>query len=214
VTRWRPVLMGLLGFLGTLAAGAGILAFGVWYYRRPVTCEGKEMSGGDICVTETESGGEVSRETYYDLLGSQQDLGFFVGFVGGVVMLLAFGVPLFMGAGNLRERLSMRRARRGVATITPRPMTVILLGVLAILGGGIAVALNVQAIVDPVLCEGEPLGQGEFCEASGNSYTDQEDEQKVVPGIITFTGGAVALGGVLGGVWALRARRQGKWRAS
>jgi len=119
-----------------------------------------------------------------------------------------------MGAGNLRERLSMRRARRGVATITPRPMTVILLGVLAILGGGIAVALNVQAIVDPVLCEGEPLGQGEFCEASGNSYTDQEDEQKVVPGIITFTGGAVALGGVLGGVWALRARRQGTWRAS
>jgi len=49
------------------------------------------MSGGDICVTETEGGDEVSRETYYDLLGSQQDLGFFVAFVGGVVMLLAFG---------------------------------------------------------------------------------------------------------------------------
>lgn len=25
----------------------GLLAFDVWYYRRPVTCEGKEMSGGD-----------------------------------------------------------------------------------------------------------------------------------------------------------------------
>lgn len=206
--------MGLLGHLGTLAAGAGILAVGVWYYRRPVTCEGKEMSGGDICVTETEGGGEVSRETYHDMLGSQQDLGFFVAFVGGVVMLLAFGVPLFLGAGNLRERLSVRRARRGVATITPRPMTVILLGLLALLGGGAAVALNVQAIVDPVLCEGEPLAEGQYCEATGNSYTDQEAEQKVIPGIITFTGAAVALGGVLGGVWVVRARRQGTWRAS
>ncbi len=39
-----------------------VVVVGVWYSRRPITCEGKEMSG-DTCVTETEGGDEVSRET-------------------------------------------------------------------------------------------------------------------------------------------------------
>lgn len=196
--------------MGALAAGVGVIAFGVWLYHRPVICDGKEMSGGDTCVTES-GGEETGRQTYYEMLQAQQDRGFFVAAVGVMIVVLALFVPMVLGAVNLRRGLISRRSQRGVATITPRPMTAILLGMLAVVAGGVGVALNVGPVLDPVFCEGEPMDEGDYCAATSNSYTDQEDEQKIRPGIITFAGGAVALGGVVAGILGVRARRSGTW---
>jgi hypothetical protein len=165
LTSPPSAVMGLLGFFGALAAGAAVIVFGVWLYRRPVTCDGKEMSGGDTCISES-GGEEVSRETYYEILQGQQDVGFFVGAVGGVIIVIAIVAPMVLGARNLRQRLIAHRSRGGVATITPRPMTVILLGVMAVIAGGVGVASNVGPVLDPVLCEGKPMDEGDYCEAT------------------------------------------------
>ena len=89
------------------------------------------MSSGDICVTERSGGEEISRRTYDEVLESQQLFAIAVMAVGALVIPVAIG----FAAGALRERFTSWRSRRGVPTITPRPMT-ILLGVAALRVGG------------------------------------------------------------------------------
>lgn len=47
--RLKEWATGVAGLLGAVAAGAAVIAFGVWLYRRPAKCKGEEMSAGDIC---------------------------------------------------------------------------------------------------------------------------------------------------------------------
>jgi hypothetical protein len=200
--RFKEWATGVWGLFGALAAAAAVIAFGVWLYVRPAMCEGKQMSPGDICVTESGGGEEITRRDYNEVLESQQLFAVAVLAVGALIILVAFG---FAG-GALRERLISWRSRRGVSTITPRPMTVILLGVLALIAGGVGVGLNVGAVVDLARCGDEPSAASESCDATSNS--DEEAKQA----LIAIGGFVVAAGGLIAGIVGRSARRAGTWK--
>jgi len=206
VSHLPSVVTALFGLLGAFVAGAAVIVFGVWLYRRPAECDGNEMNQGDTCVSE-QGGEEISRETYDEVLGGHHDVGFFVVAVG--CLIIFGGIAAVVVA--LRQALMSWRSGRGVATITPRPMTVVLLGAAAMVAGGVAAALNVGPLLDPVVCEREPMEHGDYCEATSKDYTDQEMDQKIRPGILTFGGGAVAIVGVAAGALGVRARSRGNW---
>jgi len=198
--RFKEWATGLSGLLGALAAGAAVIAFGIWLYRRPAKCEGQEMSPGDTCVSERGSR-EIGSQTYDEVLESQQLFAVAVMAVGALVILVAIG---FVG-GALRERLISRRSRRGASTITPRPITVILLGIAALVAGGVVLGLNVDAVVELAKC-GDESNAAESCDATSTS--DETTKQAVA----AIGGFVVAAGGLIASIVGVRARRTGTWK--
>jgi hypothetical protein len=199
-SRLKEWATGVSGFFGALAAGAAVVAFGIWLYRRPAKCEGQEMSPGDTCVSEQGSR-EIGSQTYDEVLESQQLFAVVVMAVGALVILVAIG---FAG-GALRDRLVSWRSRRGASTITPRPMTVILLGVAALVAGAVVVGLNVDAVVELARC-GDESNAAESCDATSTS--DDTTKQAVA----AIGGFVVGAGGLIAGIVGVRARRAGTWK--
>jgi hypothetical protein len=198
--RFKEWATGRSGLVGALAAGAVVIAFGVWLYRRPAKCEGKEMSPGDTCVSESR-GREIGSQSYDEVLESQQLFAVAVMAVGALIILVAIG----MASGTLRDRLMSWRSRRGVSTITPRPMTVILSGIAALIAGGIFLGLNVDAVADVARC-GDESSAPESCDAASSS--DERTKQAAIA-IGAFV---MASAGLIAAIVGVRARRTGTWR--
>jgi len=198
--RFKEWATGLSGFFGAIAAGAAVLAVGIWLYRRPAKCEGQEMSPGDTCVSEKGSR-EIGSQTYDEVLESQQLFGVVVMAVGALVILVAIG---FVG-GALHDRHISGRSRRGVSTITPRPVTVIVLAVAAFVAGGVVVGLNVDAVVELAAC-GDESNAAESCDETTPSDATTKQAVAAIGGFV------VAAGGLIAGIVGMRARRTGTWK--
>lgn len=201
--RFKEWGTGVSGLLGGLGAGAAIISFGIWLYRRPAKCEGEEMSPGDICITEGGGGREITRRDFSEVLESQQLFAIAVMAVGGLVILVAIGVA----SAAVRERLVSRRSRRGISTITPRPMTVILLGVVALVVGGVVMGLNVEAVLDVARCGEDSTASGDDCDPE--SYDSDESTKRALVSLAGFIVGAT---GLIAGIAGVRARRTGTWK--
>lgn len=158
------------------------------------------MSPGDTCVSEQGSR-EIGSQTYDEVLESQQLFGGVVIAVGALVILVALG----FARGALREHLISWRSRRGGSTITPRPMTVILLGVAALVAGAVALGLNAGAVVELAMC-GDESNAAESCDET--SPSDETTKQAVA----AIGGFVVAAGGLVAGIVGERARWAGTWR--
>ena len=198
--RFKEWATGVPGLLGALAAGAAVIAFGIWLYRRPAKCDGEEMSHGATCVSKS-GDREIGSQTYEEVLESQQLFAVAVMAVGALVILVALG----FASGALRARLTAWRSRRGVSTITPRPITVILLGLVALIAGGVAVGLNVDAVVELAVC-GDESTATESCDATSTSDATTKQAVAAIGGFV------VAAGGLIAGIVGVRARRAGTWK--